>query len=281
MIYKWNLNDAMKYYKNDSFCNHYCIDQNWKYGCKNENKCPFGTHTINLQDLIWPDDNKSTDFKTGKLLCLYSMYKQVYNDKNPMLFKCYADVLQYGEEDYIKCEKYYLKALSVDNNIANLHNNYGSLLHKKLQNYDRAEYHYKQALKIDPNHAVGNSNFGSFLMDVQKKYDEALKYCEKACKLSPNNSFSHYWKGKALFYLHGFDESVEETLIALKLNERNHNMWESRVKEAIEQMESGLERYIESRFDKDVFKWLELKSKNSDCENDSKKQESTVHCVSD
>ena len=36
MIYKWKLNDALVYYKQDSFCNDYCIFKNWNYGCENQ-----------------------------------------------------------------------------------------------------------------------------------------------------------------------------------------------------------------------------------------------------
>ena len=249
MIYKWNLNDAIKYYKNDSFCDHFCIWKNWKYGCKNKNKCPFGSHSINVHDLIWPGNNKSKDFKTGKLLCLYLMYQNVYNDKNPMLFNCYAVVLEKGEEEYIKSEKYYLKALSLDNynEMANIHGNYALLLREKLKNYDKAEYHYKQGLKIDSNDAIQNINFGSFLMEVQKKYDEGLTYCEKACGLEPNNSYSHFWKGYVLFYLNRFDESIDEYLLSLKLNATDHRMSDHTVNYAKRRIELCVKKHIETK----------------------------------
>ena len=199
------------------------------------------------------------------------MYKETYN-KNAQLFSCYANVLEKGEQDYIKSENYYLKALSIDNNMSTIHNDYTVLLHEHLKNYAKAEYHYKQQLILDPNDATTHYNFAGFLIKVQKKYDSALTYCDKACELSPNDSLAHYWKGKALLCLNRFDESVDETLVALKLNENSNDLREARVKEAIEQMESGLQIHMKSRFGEDVVKWLEVKVKNSDSkhENDSK-----------
>ena len=69
-LYKWNVNDAKKYYKNDKFCLDYCIGRNdSKYGCLKK-KCPY-QHSIHLHHLI----NVETDYKQVKLLCLYLMYK--------------------------------------------------------------------------------------------------------------------------------------------------------------------------------------------------------------
>ena len=65
-LYKWNINDAIKYYKDDEFCNDYCIDPHWKkYGCPKK-KCPF-QHSINLWDVM----NFERDCKKFKFLCLY------------------------------------------------------------------------------------------------------------------------------------------------------------------------------------------------------------------
>ena len=75
-LYNWNVNDSIKYYKNDKFCNNYCIATNYKYGC-NKKQCPF-KHSINLFDLIRGNLETEVDYKQGELLCLYLMYKNVY-----------------------------------------------------------------------------------------------------------------------------------------------------------------------------------------------------------
>ena len=218
-LYEWNLNDAIKYYNNDRFCLDYCIGRDdYKNGCSKKH-C-LCRHLVNLHDLIFVQQ----DYKQGKLLSLYLMYKKVYNDKNPELFNCYGCVLRRigtSKQDYLKSEKYFLKSLSIDYNFDSAHSNYASLLSNKLHDFDKAEYHYNQSLTIDPKEAMTRTNFALFLINKREKYDEALSHCEKACKLEANLSYAHYMKAKSLYKLDRFDESLNEYQISLSLNEND------------------------------------------------------------
>ena len=218
-LYKWNVNDAIKYYKNDKFCNDYCIrTKDGKYGCLEE-KCPF-QHSINLRDIMAIE----RDYEKGKLLCLYLMYKKVYNDKNPVLFHYYAIALKktgVSRQDYLQSEKYFLKSLSIDDNFGKAHDGYAGLLANKFDNYDQAEYHHNKSLTINPNSATDEANFANFLIHKRKKYDEGLSHCEKACKLKPNYSYAHFVKASSLYKLNRFDESLKEYQLCLKLNEND------------------------------------------------------------
>ena len=101
--------------------------------------------------------NKQQDYKMAQLMCLYLMYKKEYNETNAELFHRYGELLRRTiktREDCLKSEKYFLKALSINNNLGSVHNNYAILLKNNFQNYDKAEYHYKQSSKIDPNIAA-------------------------------------------------------------------------------------------------------------------------------
>ena len=278
MIYKWDLNETTIYYDNDLFCNKYCIAKNYNYGCPNKSKneqCPFGQHSINLRDLIWKEKN----YKMAQLLCLYLMYKNQSNDKNAQLYHCYGEILLRTANtrvDYLKSEKYFLQALSIDNNIASVHNNYALMLQGNLKQYDKAEYHHKQALEINSNNATRNCNFASFLIEAQKEYKEALFYCDKACQLNPNHSTAHYIRSKALKNLNIFDEAIQDSLRALKLNKNDHRMNEMRVNDAKYTLESCVNNLVETRFGKDIFDFVEIKLKDDskNDENDSKTTES-------
>ena len=235
-LYSWNVNDAIKYYKQDKFCLDYCIGKNYEYGCIN-NKCSY-VHSIDLRDIIIGNDRKR-DYKQGQLLCLYLMYKNVYNDNNPRLFDVYALVscdTGKSQQDYLKSERYYLKALAIDNNYAPTHNNYGLLLEYRLHNYDKAEYHYNQALTINPNNAMLHANFAFFLISKRHKYDLALSHSEKACKLEPNLSWAHYTKAQSFSKLNKFDLSLKEYQTCLQLNETYGGLHSNRVKYAKEQI---------------------------------------------
>ena len=179
-LYNWNVNDATKYYQNDIFCHKYCICKNYKYGCANK-QCRY-QHSISTRDLVF-GDAQQRNYKHGELLCLYLMYKKVYNDSNPELFNAYGWILYItgkSQQDFLKSEKYYLKALAIDNNYYAAHNNYASLLLNKLQNYDKAQYHFIQSLKIEPNDAISHANFAKFLIETKHQYEAALSHCKKS-----------------------------------------------------------------------------------------------------
>ena len=249
MIYNWNIDDAIKYYNNDSFCYDYCIDEDYKYGCrKQENKCPFEhSKTMTLYNLIHRNSNTQQDYKMAKLLCLYLMNKKIYNENNSQLFMYYGDLLRKTgttRPDYLKCEKYFVTSLNIDNNNGYAHNNYAILLELKLNSFNKAEYHFKKALEIDPNNAVRNYNFALFLKNRQKKYTESLIYCNKACKLQPNNSRRHELKGEILYLLNNFEESIDETVHALKLNKNDGYMNDDDLNHAKQLIEESIKKYM-------------------------------------
>ena len=249
MIYNWNINNVIEYYNNDSFCCHYCIGKRYKYGCaKRQNQCPFAhSKTMNLYNLIFGNSNVQPDYQMAKLLCLYLMSKKVYNDNNSKLFVYYGELLRRTGtrmQDYLKCEQYFLKSLSIDNNNGYAHNNYAVLLENKLHNFDKAEYHYKKALEIDPNSAIKNYNFALFL-NRQSKYKESLIYINKACELQPNASEKHELKGEILYNLNKYEESIDETIHALKLNENDGYMTNNgSVHDAKQLIEESIKNYM-------------------------------------
>ena len=231
-IYEWNINEAIKYYHKDKFCHNYCIRlRKQPYGCKFGQKCKF-QHTI-CMFALHRGRRDQRDYIKLQILCMYLMHTKIYNNTNPVLFTCYASVLNHiGKEtnqtakqihkNHQKAAKYYLKALSIDSQLASAHSGYAKVLHEKLQtNYDKAEYHYKEALRLDPTSPKLHANFSTFLMRIQKNYTEALVYCEKALVINPKYSTAHYLKGAALKNLNQLNESLTEYEMALKCNEKD------------------------------------------------------------
>ena len=66
-----------------------------------------------------------------------------------------------------------------------------------------------------PKSAVDDYNFALFLSNRQQKYHQSLFYCNEACKLKPNCSKFHQFKGHILYLLKNYEESIDETMIAL------------------------------------------------------------------
>ena len=220
MIYNWNQQEAIKYFKNDKFCHNYCIGKNKRtYGCsKDNNTCQFEHSTNNLHTFIMNSRQSHRNFKNGKLYCLYLMHKQMENNHNNKninsqnmcapLFMYYGHLLHKTgntQQDYLKSQQYFLKSLNIDNKCDMTHECFAKLLTYKLNRYQDAEFHYKQALEIDVSGATRNLNFAEFLVYKQKKYSESLVYSDIACKLRPNDSKAHFLKGLALFELKQFE----------------------------------------------------------------------------
>ena len=267
-LYNWNVNDAILNYKDDKFCLDYCIDQNYQYGCgKKQLRCPY-KHSINcnLRDLV-VGNLQQQDFKQGKLLCLYLMYQKKYNDNNAALFNMYATILSEtakSKQDYLKSERYYLKALAIDKDYHIAHNNYAGLLNYRLHNYDKAEYHYNQSLTINDKVAMSHASFASFLIYKRKKYELALSHSEKACKLEPNLSYAHYVKAISLDWLNKFDLSLKEYHRCLELNKKDGMLWAKQVKDAEEQIDILKNKTNQENNDNDSDNKLLLNTISSD-----------------
>ena len=252
MIYDWNINNVIEYYENDSFCVDFCIGLNDKHGCRKPTiLCPF-EHSLrfNLAFLIFGNQGVVTlqNYKMGRILCLYLMNKKVYNDNNAQLFMYYGELLhQTGTrmQDYIKSQQYFLKSLNIDNNNDTSHYKYAALLDEKLHNVVKAEYHYRKSLEIDPNNGIRNYNFAMVLAHRLHKYNEGLIYANKACEFFPNSSDCPELKGQILYKLNKFEEAIDETIHALKLNEKDSWMTNfGTVNTAKQLIEQSIDKYM-------------------------------------
>ena len=258
IIYDWNVDQAVKYYKDDIFCHLYCICPNnfeeyKQYGCphnkpcnlnksfhRNNNltcrfhsKCLFA-HIYNLESLIIGNQNQR-DHCMAQLLCLYLFYLHKY-DNNPQLYDAYGlllrkmsainttkDKIDCTSTNYLQSERYFLKALEISSKFHCSYSNYAGLLRFGLNDHNKAERYYKMALNLCPNHGTANANFSSFLRTQRAKseYQESIVYATNACNLDPYYYYGHYEKGLSLYCLGKFEESRNELKLALYLNEKD------------------------------------------------------------
>jgi Tfp pilus assembly protein PilF len=100
----------------------------------------------------------------------------------------YAIFLTDIKKDYDGAERYYKKALELDPNRANTNDNYAVFLKNIKKDYDGAERYYKKALELDPNRANTNYNYAVFLKNIKKDYDGAERYYKKALELDPDSA---------------------------------------------------------------------------------------------
>ena len=228
IIYYWDTDKAIKYYKNDLFCHLYVIcGRNKKYGCrKTDKQCKFehdDKHSISK--LVFSGTNSKNDLLVGKTLCQYLIYTKKYN-KNSELFNKYGRVLDNtgkNEQDWKLSEKYYNKALSIDYSNSSCHVHYASLFEHRFRDNDKAEMKYKRALSIDPDNEAINYNFGIFLKATKKigkkEYKNCLIYFRKVVDLDMKYSgWGYYQLAEVLYELREFEESIAMADKALEMH---------------------------------------------------------------
>ena len=82
-------------------------------------------------------------------------------------------------------KKIYKKALEMEPNLAEIHNNLG-MLHLKMKKLDDAVIAFQEAVKKNVNYAHAYVNLGATLVELEK-YDEAINAYEKALEIDPSN----------------------------------------------------------------------------------------------
>jgi TolB-like protein/Tfp pilus assembly protein PilF len=119
-------------------------------------------------------------------------------------------------ESYARAEAAALKALALDDELAEAHTSLGGL---KLQRWDWpvAEKELKRAIALNPNYAVAHNRYGSYLtMNAQN--DRAIAEYARAQQLDPSSSTYTANVGMLLCQMGQFDRGVAQFRDALQLN---------------------------------------------------------------
>jgi len=112
-------------------------------------------------------------------------------------------------------EEHYKKALEIDPNNADAHNNYAILL-IDLDRKNEAEEHYKKALEIKPDYGDAHYNYANLLVDLERK-NEAEEHYKKALETKPDDSEAHYNYAILLVNLGRKSEAEEHYKKALEI----------------------------------------------------------------
>lgn len=154
-------------------------------------------------------------------------------------------------ETYPKTREFALKALALDERLAEAH---GALALHALSyewNWNEAERQFQRAIELNPNYADAHRSYGTYLealgrfdeavnerqlaqksdplspgttADVgyplyyARKYDEAIEHYRKGLELDPKFSWSHLWIGQAYVQKGMYKEGIEEINQAIQLS---------------------------------------------------------------
>ncbi len=113
-----------------------------------------------------------------------------------------------------------LKAVSLDDTLAESHYALASLW--TWQDWDRsaAESEWKRAVELDPNYPDGLAMYSHFLA-ITGRHDEAMARIDRALSLDPFNVTLHSFRAGDLLFVRRFDEAIAQARKALAMEPGN------------------------------------------------------------
>ena len=134
------------------------------------------------------------------------------------LADCYAlrSVLPPGEA-LPKAKAAALKALELDDTLAEAHASLASV--KQLYGFDSpgAEREYKRAIELNPNYALAHGWY-SMLLTQLGRFDEGAVAARRAQELDPTSPSLHIYAAWNFYHSRQFDRSIEEVRRAVELD---------------------------------------------------------------
>lgn len=118
---------------------------------------------------------------------------------------------------YPKSKECALKALALDDDLAEAHVELGTFSMGHEWNIQTAETEFKEAIRLDPNDPSGHQLY-SFILMWEKRYDEAWKEINKALELSPLSLIIHSNIADYYYFTKQYAKGIEFAKKALELD---------------------------------------------------------------
>ncbi|MGH9901016.1 MAG: tetratricopeptide repeat protein [Pyrinomonadaceae bacterium] len=122
-------------------------------------------------------------------------------------------------EFYPKAEEAALKALEIDEGLAEAHTSLGFV--RLLYDWDLAgaRREFKRAIDLNPNYANAHDGY-SFYLKATGRHEKAVRECREAQKLDPLSTFAGVSLGWAYYFARQYDKAVEQNRKALEMDPR-------------------------------------------------------------
>ncbi|HKA17643.1 MAG TPA: winged helix-turn-helix domain-containing protein [Blastocatellia bacterium] len=118
---------------------------------------------------------------------------------------------------YAKAEEAILRALEIDEELAEAHSSLGSL---KIRQWDwsGAQREFERSIRLNPNHVIAHVGYASYLSLIGRT-DEALLAIDRALRIDPLSLPAHSAKGSILYVARKYDETIDQFKKTLILDE--------------------------------------------------------------
>jgi tetratricopeptide (TPR) repeat protein len=117
-----------------------------------------------------------------------------------------GQVAAYYDYDFATAEREYRRALELSPNYASAHQWLAEHL-SALKRFDEALAEIKRALELDPLSLIMNRIYADIFLDA-RRFDEAIKQYQKTIELEPNFPTTHFFLGRAYEAKGMYDQAV-------------------------------------------------------------------------
>ena len=118
---------------------------------------------------------------------------------------------------YPKSKECALKALSLDDGLAEAHVELGTFAMGHEWDLEKAEAEFREAIRLDPNYAPAHQ-LNSFILMWEKRYDEAWREINRALELSPLSLIIHSNIADYYYFTKQYEKGIEFAKKALDLD---------------------------------------------------------------
>jgi adenylate cyclase len=132
-----------------------------------------------------------------------------------------SNFLDEPEVYYARAKEYALKALSLDDDLAEAHTVLASVATGLDHDLDKAETEFNRAHQLNPSYATAHQ-WHAQLLGVQNKLEEGFAEVRKALELSPLSLVINTNMADGYYYMGEYDKGIEQ---ALKVIDMDPNFW--------------------------------------------------------
>jgi len=138
------------------------------------------------------------------------------DDKLAEAHASYGQIVIYYDYEFETAEQQYRRALELNPNYATAHQWLAEYL-ATVKRFDEALAEIGRALELDPMSVIINRIYADILVDA-RRFDEAIAQYKKTLQLDPNLPTAHYFLGRAHEAKGEYDQAVAEYDIAGRIS---------------------------------------------------------------
>jgi serine/threonine-protein kinase len=130
------------------------------------------------------------------------------------LADCYTGLTFYNfaapHEAMPKAKESAIKALSLDNTVAEAHASLGHVVMNYDWDWPRAEKEFKRSIELKPDYATAHEWYAIHYLTATNQLEEAVQEMKKALELEPASLVMNTFMGATFYYAGRYDEAIDQ-----------------------------------------------------------------------